>query len=100
MGSHVIAINNARADRLMKRMRQWQTLNDKPIFWWSLTDTTIYIIQYNRMLGLQVAKASMNHTQPFVIYFSSKEKAQECIDEFKDELKWYFTEYYRRLDEC
>ena len=28
-----------------------------------------------------------------VIYFDSKETAQAAIDEFRDELIWYFTEY-------
>ena len=34
-----------------------------------------------------------------VIYFSSMEKADEAIEQFKDELLWYFTEYVQRLDE-
>ena len=35
-----------------------------------------------------------------VIYFSSMEKADEAIEQFKDELLWYFTEYVQRLDEA
>lgn len=33
------------------------------------------------------------------IYFKSREKAEEAIEVFKDELLWYFTEYVQRLDE-
>ena len=36
---------------------------------------------------------------PNTIYFATKEKAEEAIEVFKDELLWYFTEYVQRLDE-
>ena len=34
----------------------------------------------------------------FLPVFSSKEKAEECLDEFKDELTWLFTEFKWRMD--
>ena len=34
-----------------------------------------------------------------VIYFTTKEKAEEAIEVFRDELLWYFTKYQQRLDE-
>lgn len=36
---------------------------------------------------------------PNTIYFTSGEKAEEAIEVFKDELKWYYTKYQQRLDE-
>lgn len=36
---------------------------------------------------------------PNTIYFATKEKAEEAIKVFEDELLWYFTEYVQRLDE-
>lgn len=36
---------------------------------------------------------------PNTIYFATKEKAEEAIEVFRDELLWYFTEYVQRLDE-
>ena len=35
----------------------------------------------------------MNIKESFEIYFDSQETAGRVIEEFKDELTWYFTEY-------
>ncbi len=35
---------------------------------------------------------------PIFGYYKSKEVAQQIIDEFKNELYWYFTEYYPNKD--
>lgn len=32
------------------------------------------------------------------VYFDTKEHAQQIIDEFEDELTWYFTEFKNRMD--
>lgn len=96
----IIAKNNCLVDKLMSRMRQWQALNDNPIKWQNNKYGNVFYICYdNDRDGLTVRNTRINCTQPFVIYFSSKEKALECMNKFKDELEWYFTEYYRRLDE-
>ena len=40
------------------------------------------------------------HTRlPNVIYFTTQEKAKDAIEQFADELIWYFVEYQQRLDE-
>ena len=36
---------------------------------------------------------------PNTIHFATKEKAEEAIEVFRDELIWYFVEYQQRLDE-
>lgn len=35
---------------------------------------------------------------PIFGYYKSKEVAEQIIDEFKDDLEWYFTEYYPNRD--
>lgn len=93
-----IAENIVRADTLMRRLRQWQALNDEPVSWgdknspkWEIEydyhEKNFDVDYYNeyRYLGQ--------------IYFSSVEKAREAIEVFKGELTWYFTEYRQRLDE-
>lgn len=93
-----LAENIVRVDTLMRKLRQWQALNDEPVDWdnknspkWSIEydydEKNFDVDYYNeyRYLGQ--------------IYFSSVEKTREAIEVFKDELTWYFTEYQQRLDE-
>ena len=67
-----IAKNNARADRLLCCLRQWQALNVIPNF----------------------CERCLND-----VYFTTRETAQRAINVFKVELEWYFTQYQQRLDE-
>ena len=94
-----IAENNARADRLLRHLRQWQAQNDEPISvedwnneskkkWFIIYSSEEMYAQYYYIMRL-----------PNTIYFATKEKAEEAIEVFKDELLWYFTEYVQRLDE-
>lgn len=91
------AADIARAETLMRRMRQWQALNDEAVDWNNVIEH--YYITYNRN-GNRFTILWDTATRDFgAIYFSSKEKAQEALDMFHDELMWYFTEYRQRLDE-
>lgn len=94
-----IAKNNARADGLMRRLRQWQALNDKPVDWTDIDSANKCFILYNyeaKVLAWSNTWVNRFHS---TVYFSSQEKAEEAIEEFRDELLWYFTEYQSRLDE-
>lgn len=102
-----IAKNNARADKLSCQLRQWQDLNDEPVLkeFWKNEEERVYYIAYSfeedlngREKGLIVCTAWQQRI-PNVIYFTSRKKAEEAIKAFKDELKWYHTEYQQRLDE-
>ena len=94
----IISENNARADKLMWLLRQWQALNDKPVDWtndkkrkWGIT--------YDYSRSLIISCGACDYRNFTDIYFSTKEKAEEAIEVFKDDLTWYFTEYISRLDE-
>lgn len=97
----IIAENNARADRLLRCLRQWQAQNDKPISvkYWEDETWPKWRIMYNyddkNLFGNPQRSARVFNT----VYFTTKEKAQEAIEQFKGELLWYFTEYQQRLDE-
>lgn len=97
----VIAENNARADRLLRQLRQWQALNDKPISQsdWEDNGKNKWCILYS--YGAEKLYVDYFHYIRLhnVIYFTTKEKAEEAIEVFRDELLWYFTEYVQRLDE-
>ena len=96
-----IAENNARADRLLRQLRQWQALNDKSISVedWEDNDKDKWCI----MDGYGAEELYVNWFYSIrlhnVIYFTTKEKAEEAIEVFRDELLWYFTKYQQRLDE-
>lgn len=94
-----IVENNARADRLLRRLRQWQAQNDKAISKedWNNESKKKWFIIYSS--GEMYAEYYYIMRLPNTIYFATKEKAEEAIEVFKDELLWYFTEYVQRLDE-
>ena len=88
-----VAENNARADKLMRQLRRFSVehrecgvnLND--------TNTKKYCIYYdygNNTLGTAFTLCAKTFG---TIRFDSEETAQAAIDEFRDELIWYFTEY-------
>ena len=88
-----VAENNARADKLMRQLRRFSVehrghgvnLND--------TNTEKYYICYDyedNELGTTFTFCARVFG---VIYFHSEGTAQAAINEFHDELIWYFTEY-------
>ena len=96
-----IAENNARADRLLRHLRQWQAQNDEPISVedWNNECKKKWFIIYSYSSEDMYAEYYYIMRLPNTIYFATKEKAEEAIEVFKDELIWYFTEYVQRLDE-
>lgn len=96
-----IAENNARADRLLRQLRQWQAQNDEPISVedWNNESKKKWFIIYSYSSEEMYAEYYYIMRLPNTIYFATKEKAEEAIEVFKDELLWYFTEYVQRLDE-
>ena len=96
-----IAENNARVDRLIRHLRQWQAQNDEPISVedWNNESKKKWFIIYSYSSEEMYAEYYYIMRLPNTIYFATKEKAEEAIEVFKDELIWYFTEYVQRLDE-
>ena len=96
-----IAENNARADRLLRQLRQWQAQNDEPISIsdWKNDNIFKYHIEYDCFNDFPFVVYTTRFRSPNTIYFTSGEKAEGAIEVFKDELKWYYTKYQQRLDE-
>ena len=88
-----VAENNARADKLMRQLRRFSVEHRKCEVNFNNINTEKYYVYYdykNDELGVSFVR----RTRSFgVIYFDSEETAQAAIDEFRDELIWYFTEY-------
>ena len=88
-----VAENNARADKLMRQLRRFSVEHRGHGVDFNSTETAKHYIYYD------CVHDELRTTYTFyagvfgVIYFDSEETAQAAIDEFRDELIWYFTEY-------
>ena len=91
--SETVAENNARADKLMRQLRRFSVEHRERGVNLNSTETEKHYIYYD------CVRDELRTTYTFyagvfgVIYFDSEETAQAAIDEFRDELTWYFTEY-------
>ena len=88
-----VAENNTRADKLMRQLRRFSVehrecgvnLND--------TNTKKYYICYDYENNELEATFTFVGRVFGIIYFDSEEAVNTAINEFHDELIWYFTEY-------
>lgn len=88
-----VAENNARADKLMRQLRRFSVEHRKYKTNFNSINATRFYIIYQ----CEINEIKPYHTSYAIyfgaIYFDSEEIAQAAIDEFHDELMWYFTEY-------
>lgn len=92
-----LANDQARAISLWLRIKRWAAEHCEPVYWkgrsdkysfyWDYTDERIY-----------VSGVTIVCRKAFTVYFDTEEHAKQCIDEFRDELIWYFTECKDRID--
>ena len=91
--SDVVAENNARADKLMRQLRRFSVEHRKYKTNFNSINATRFYIIYQ----CEINEIKPYHTSYAIyfgaIYFDSEETTQAAIDEFHDELIWYFTEY-------
>ena len=88
-----VAENNTRADKLVRQLRRFAVEHRECGVNFNDTNTKKYYICYDYAsdeLGVSSVVFSKNFG---AIYFNSEETTQAAIDEFHDELIWYFTEY-------
>lgn len=82
-----IAKNNARADRLLCCLRQWQALNDRTINWKN-KDIRKYTIRYDYAMNMFNVIPNFCERCLNDVYFTTRETAQRAINVFKAELEW------------
>ena len=88
-----VAENNARADKLMRQLRRFAVEHRGRGVDFNDINTAKFYIHYDYR-GYKLESASTFSSEVFgTIHFDSKEAIQAAIDEFHDELIWYFTEY-------
>lgn len=91
--SETVAENNARADKLMRQLRRFSVEHRK----YKTNFNSINAKRFYIIYQCEINEIKPYHTS-YAIYFGaipfdSEEIAQAAIDEFYDELIWYFTEY-------
>ena len=88
-----VAENNARADKLMRQLRRFAVEHRECEVNFNNINTEKYYICYDYASD-ELEVSSVVFSKNFgAIYFDSIKVASAAIDEFHDELVWYFTEY-------
>ena len=91
----ILAGDVARADKLMRQLRRFAAENCEEAQWDNKAEH--WYIRH-AMVDSRIYVDSVTYAKDFgAIYFDTEENAQKAIDEFKDELLWYFTEYRDRV---
>lgn len=90
--SKEVAYNNARADQLMRQLRRFAVENRKDKIDWNDETKHKYNLYYSYP-SQEIFVDFESNCRNFEIYFDSCGVAERAIEEFKDELIWYFTEY-------
>lgn len=90
-----VAKNNARADTLIRQLRRFAIENsENNLDWKNPMQIKFYITFNNNSKELDINISYCSTVKILgVIFFDSNELAQKAINEFKDELIWYFTKY-------
>ena len=91
--SETIAENNARADKLMRQLRRFSVEHRGHEVDFNSTETAKHYIFYDCIHNELDITFTFFARVFGMVYFDSEETAQAAIDEFRDELIWYFTEY-------
>ena len=91
--SVTVAKNNARADNLIRRLRRFAVEHREHGVNFNDTNAEKYYIYYDCGDDKLVVGFVLRSRNFGAIYFDSEETARAAIDEFHDELIWYFTEY-------
>ena len=88
-----VAENNARADKLMRQLRRFSVEHRGRKVDFNSTETAKHYIYYDCIHDELDITFTFFARVFGMVYFDSEETAQAAIDEFRDELIWYFTEY-------
>lgn len=104
ISSYNLALDQIRAIKLWLCIKRWAAEHCEPVTFETVSS------RWQRKYGIQwafveddgkyrIISAIQDSTRQFGnVYFDSLEHAEQCIEEFKDELTWYFTECKDRMD--
>ena len=94
-----LAKANARADKLMWKLRRFAAENGgiPSVGDWHNHNKDKWYILFDYNCEHLLAGKSINMRNNAIVYFNSAQMCKNAIEEFKDELTWYFTEYQAML---
>lgn len=90
--SAAVAENNARADKLMRKLRRFAVEHRENELCWNWKSHKWYVVYNYDEENFEVEREATWKTFG-CIYFDTKELAELAIKAYHDELIWYFTEY-------
>ena len=93
----ILAKNICRAQTLQRKLWRRSAELCKKMNWKD-SMTKKYSIYYNYDIDSLRTSCTLFYRGLGEIYFDTKEHAEQVIEEFKDELIWYFTEFKSRMD--
>ena len=94
-----LAINNSRADELLRKLRRFVAENNDSKIDWTDSEQEKWVITYDYSIN-DIVILSGHFSKHFgQITFTSEEIAERAVKMFKKELMWYFTEYVDTLEE-
>lgn len=103
--SYDLASDLRRAFHLNLRMLKWQAENDEPAYAYDIEGFAFgrciitYFYNANTYTGDLCPKCvKPEYSSPFMVYFSSEEKAWKAIEEFRRDLIWYHEAFKCRRD--
>lgn len=92
-----LASDQARAISLWLRIKRWAAEHCEPVGWEGRSGKYSFYWDYVTK-RIYVSGVTIVCRKAFTVYFDTEEHAKQCIEEFKDELTWYFTECCDRMD--
>lgn len=104
-----LASDQARAISLWLRIKRWAAEHCEPVVWGPGKDGFWHykygiswatsVAGVNAAGSYEIVPGLQDSTRQFGnVYFDTEEHAKQCIEEFKGELTWYFTECHDRMD--
>lgn len=92
-----LANDQARAISLWLRIKRWAAEHCEPVDWKGRSDKYSFYWDYVAK-RVCVSGVLIVCRTAFAVYFDTPDHAEQCIEEFRNELLWYFTECRDRMD--
>lgn len=93
-----LANDQLRAISLWMRIKRWAAEHCDPAEWDDPMGEQKWHIYYDVDTDCIRCSWTRNMRCLFGVYFDTEEHAEQCIDEFSDDLTWYFAECRYRMD--
>lgn len=92
-----LAEDQFRAISLWLRIKRWAAEHCEPVGWEGRSDKYSFYWDY---VAKRVCVSGVLFVcrTAFAVYFDTPDHAKQCIEEFRDDLLWYFTECRDRMD--